>query len=452
MLYRKRHKDIVSWIRSGDKALLVTGARQIGKTFLIEETLKEENADFVSFNLIEQPEVVELFRAVEKSGIEKFLSRLSLLTEHKLVKGSTILFFDEIQQCRDIVTKVKFLVREGSFKYVFSGSLLGVELAGIKSAPVGFMNTLEMYPMDFEEFARALGLSDEVFQSLKAAFDNKTAVDEFVHDKLMEAFYNYLVIGGMPEAVNEYVTNHDYNRVMSVHNAIIPQYKLDFTKYEMENRKLRLLKTYELIPSELNEKNKRYTFARLDKNLKMERHADSFEWLVNAGAAIPVYNVTEPKIPLRASEKSNLFKLFLSDVGLLSTMYGRGTIIKTLNGERDVNYGAIFENAVAQELHSHGYSGYYFNSKKQGEIDFVIEYKNKCLPIEVKSGKDYKVHSALNNVLEQKSYGIDEAFVLCGKNLEVREKVTYLPIYMVMFIDERSEPIPHYDALSLMDL
>mgnify|MGYP003325382635 CR=1 FL=1 len=154
----------------------------------------------------------------------------------------------------------------------------------------------------------------------------------------------------MPEAVNEYVTNHDYNRVMSVHNAIIPQYKLDFTKYEMENRKLRLLKTYELIPSELNEKNKRYTFARLDKNLKMERYADSFEWLVNAGAAIPVYNVTEPKIPLRASEKSNLFKLFLSDVGLLSTMYGRGTIIKTLNGKRDVNYGAIFENAVLKAL------------------------------------------------------------------------------------------------------
>lgn len=452
MLWRKNGKEIKNWIRNGKNALLVTGARQVGKTFLIEEMLKAEKVDFVKFNLIDQPEVISLFDATAEKPSDVFLARLALLTNIELVKGQTIIFFDEIQERKDLVTKIKFLVEEGSYRYVLSGSLLGVELLDLKSAPVGYLDTIELFPLDLEEFLIALGLKRNTIDILKNSFDKLLPVDDFIHKKIMEAFRIYLVIGGMPQAVHEYITSHDYNRVLSVQNSIIPQYKKDFSKYESREKKLRLVNTYELIPAELNEKNKRYTFTHLDKNLKMDRYFDSFEWLIYSGVAIPVYNTTEPKIPLKANEKSNLFKLFLSDAGLLSAMYGKSTIIKTLNGDESINYGAVYENVIAQELKAHGYELFYFNSKKQGELDFLIEHENACLPLEIKSGKDYRIHSALNNIVSNNYFNISRAFVLCNNNLSVYDKIIYLPIYMIMFIDENSRDIPKYSAINLTQL
>ena len=452
MLYRKRIKDISSWYHNSNKALLVTGARQVGKTFIIENVLAEETADVVKFNLIEQPEVIDVFNSVSHTSIDTFISRLTLLTDKALVKGRTVLFFDEIQKCKDIVTKIKFLVLDGSFKYIFSGSLLGVELTGLNSAPVGFLDTLDMYPLDFEEFCIALGLKQQTLDILHEHFDSLKPVDDFIHQRLLEAFYNYLVIGGMPEAVSDYINNNDYNNVFNIHRSIIRQYKNDFTQYEDENKKLKLVKTYDLIPAELSDKNKRYTFTHLKNNLKYNRIADSFEWLISAGVALPVYNITEPKLPLKASEKSNLFKLFLSDTGMLTSMFGKSVALKTLNGEKNINYGATFENIVAQELIAHGYEGYYYTNKKMGELDFVIEYQNSCTPIEVKSGKDYTVHSALNNVLSVKDYYIEKAFVLCADNISTFDKLVYLPIYMIMFFDESSIHFPKFDIPDLRNL
>ena len=440
MLIRKKEKEVTEWIKNGKKALLVSGARQVGKTFLIRECLRKEQIEFVEFNLIEQPEIVGLLASAET--VDDLILRLSLFTDKKLVKGKSIIFFDEIQEYKEIVTKIKFFVEEGSFRYILSGSLLGVELTNLKSAPVGSLHTIKMYPLDFEEFLQVFNVQPKLIDSLRKSFEKKAPVDEIVNKKLLDIFNLYLLIGGMPSAVMRYVETSSLEEVYEEHIAIIEQYKQDFTKYEAQDKKFYLTQVYDLIPAELSEKNKRFNFADIKQGLKFERAQDNFIWLQKAGVAFPVFNVTEPKIPLLLSEKSSLFKLFLSDVGMLTTMYGRATKIKILNGDKDINNGALYENAVAQELYAHGYKPYYFNSKKQGELDFLIEYHGEILPIEVKSGKGYTVHSALNNVLSNEDYSIKQAFVFANCNVTINEKIVYYPIYFCMFLQERDLILP----------
>lgn len=440
MLIRKKEKEITEWIKNGKKALLVSGARQVGKTFLIRECLRKAQIEFVEFNLIEQPEIVGLLASAET--VDDLILRLSLFTDKKLVKRKSIIFFDEVQEYKEIVTKIKFFVEEGSFRYILSGSLLGVEITNLKSAPVGSLHTIKMYPLDFEEFLQVFNVQAKLIDSLRKSFEKKAPIDEIVNKKLLDIFNLYLLIGGMPSAVMRYVETSSLEEVYEEHIAIIEQYKQDFTKYEAQDKKFYLTQVYDLIPAELSEKNKRFNFADIKKGLKFERAQDNFIWLQKAGVAFPVFNATEPKIPLLLSEKSNLFKLFLSDVGMLTTMYGRATKIKILNGDKDINNGALYENAVAQELYAHGYKPYYFNSKKQGELDFIIEYHGEILPIEVKSGKGYTVHSALNNVLSNEDYGIKQAFVFANCNVTINEKIVYYPIYFCMFLQERDLILP----------
>ena len=452
MLWRKVEKDIRGWIKDGREALLVNGARQTGKTFVIEKCLESEGVDYVEFNLVERPEVVEILNGCLDKDISTFVSRLSLLANRRLVKGQTIVFFDEIQECSEILTAMKFLVEDGSFKYVLSGSLLGVELVGIKSAPVGSLRTLKMYPLDFHEFLVALNVQQELLDGLEGRFKERKPVDDIVHGRLLEVFYLYLVVGGMPAAVQSFVSGHDFMEVSAVHRMIIEQYKVDFTKYEKE-RKLRLIEAYNLIPSELNSKNKRFVFSDLDKNLRFERYEESFMWFSNAGVALPSFNATEPVVPLEINRKNNLFKLFLSDVGLLSTLYGNAAKLRLLNSGEDMNCGAVFENAVAQELASKGFELFYYNSKRLGEVDFLIECDGNCLPIEVKSGKDYSIHSALDNLLKNEDFNIPMAYVLSKGNVRVDGRTVYLPIYMTMFIDELQLPkrieVPNLSDLTL---
>ncbi len=451
MLFRKKSKDLKNWLNSSKNAILITGARQSGKTFLIRSVLREEKADFVELNLLKQPELVRLFDSAKNGAPQEFLTRLSLATSKKLTRGKTIIFLDEVQEYKDILTVIKFLVEDGSFRYVLSGSLLGVELTDLRSAPVGFLSVIDMYPMDFEEFITALNMPASAIENLHHCFKTRTPVDDFVHGKMLDAFYTYLVVGGMPAAVQKYVDEHDLNKVSFIHKDIVRQYKWDFTKYEKEN-KLHLLEIYDLIPSELNSKSKRYTFASIDAKKKFNHYENSFNWLINAGVALPIFNTTEPVIPLKINKQNNLFKLFLSDVGLLTTLYGRATQIQLMQKDKSINCGAMFENVVAQELRAHGYDGYYFSNKKLGELDFVIEYEGKCLPIEVKSGKDYTKHSALNNVMNVQNYNIPQAFVFSNANISVKDNIIYLPIYMVMFLNESAQELPLTPKLDLSDL
>ena len=434
MLKRKIEKDIEKWIINSEKALLVYGVRQAGKTFIIRECLKRNACDYIEFNLINQHELVDILK--NSTGIDDLILKLSLYSKKKIVPGKTILFFDEIQRYKEIVTKIKFLVEDKRFRYILSGSLLGIEIVNLKSAPVGYLQTLNMYPLDFEEFLQIFNVDKVLIDSLYNCFLTKTKVDEIIHNKIMEIFNIYLIIGGMPAAVEKYRNTENIDDVMEEHRSIIEQYKLDFTQYEVENRKLIITNIYELIPAELNEKNKRFMIADINKNLRYDRISDSFVWLWKSGVALGVFNTTEPTVPLMLNEKSALFKLFLSDVGLLTTLYGKICKLKIVNKETDINKGAVYENVVAQELYSHGYPLYYYNSKKFGEIDFIIEHGGKPLPIEVKSGKNYNKHSALNNIIDEKDYGIEEAFVFTNDNVKVKGKFNYLPIYMAMFLKD----------------
>lgn len=441
MLKRKIEKDIEKWLDNSEKALLVYGVRQAGKTFIIRECLKRNECEYIEFNLINQPELVEILR--DSTGIDDLILKLSLYSEKKIIPGKTIFFFDEIQRYKEIVTKIKFLVEDKRYRYILSGSLLGVEIINLKSAPVGYLQTLNMYPMDFEEFLQIFNVDENIINNLRNCFVTKTKVDEIIHNKIMEMFNIYMIIGGMPAAVERYRNTENIDEVMEEHRAIIEQYKLDFTQYEEENRKLIITHIYELIPAELNEKNKRFMIADINKNLRYDRISDSFVWLWKSGVALGVFNTTEPTIPLMLNEKSALFKLFISDVGLLTTIYGKSCKLKIVNKEGDINKGAVFENVVAQELHAHGYPLYYYNSKKLGEIDFIVEQNGKSLPIEVKSGKAYNKHSALNNLMNAKEYGIEEAFIFTNDNVKIEGKLNYLPIYMVMFL--RDEPMEFAD-------
>lgn len=434
MIKRKIDSYIKHYYETSRNALLVTGARQIGKTYSIRQFGKTFKS-FVEINFIERPEAVELFKGAKNSS--DILFRLSTISSVPLIKGETLVFFDEVQQCPDIVTAIKFLVDEGSYRYILSGSLLGVELKDLRSEPVGYMGVKDMFPLDFEEFISCIGLNNSVIESLRNAWLHRTAIDEFVHNKMMELFRLYLVVGGMPAAVSKYIESNNLQEVMAVQQDIIRLYKRDIAQYDPEN-KLYIEEIFNLIPPELNAKNKRFVLKRLNEHAKFDRVENSFLWLTNAGVALPVYNVEEPKIPLLLARSRNLFKLFQSDIGLLASQYAEGIQMRIIKGDKDINFGSIYENAVAQELVAHGITAYYYNNKKRGELDFVIELNGKVLPIEVKSGKDYETHRALSNIMDCNEYDLPEAIVFNNDNLRTVGNIVYAPIYMAMFLEKNN--------------
>jgi predicted AAA+ superfamily ATPase len=302
------------------------------------------------------------------------------------------------------------------------------------------MGVKEMFPLDFEEFIRAVGVSDMVIDHLRDAWNNRTAVDGYVHTKIMELFRLYLIVGGMPAAVSKYTKTNNLQTVMAIQKDIIALYKRDIAKYDPDS-KLAINEIFDLIPPELNAKNKRFILKNLNENAKYERYHNSFLWLKNAGVALPVYNLEEPKQPLLLARSRNLLKLFLCDVGLLAAMYAEGIQVQILRGDAGINHGSIYENFVAQELVAHGIEPYYYNNKKRGEVDFVVALAGKVLPIEVKSGKDYNLHRALANVMDCSEYDLPEALVLCNDNLECEGRIVYAPIYFTMFL-HRNESAP----------
>ena len=434
-MYRKDSIIIEEWLKRSDKALLVTGARQIGKTWLIREEIAKSGYCKFEVNFIDQPDLVDYLNV--KMSANEFLVKLKMIMPEDCKPQETVVFFDEIQKCPEIVTKIKFLVEEGSFKYVMSGSLLGVELKGITSVPVGYLTVLRMYPMDFEEFMIANNVSKTTLEMLKAKFETCQPVDEFIHQKLLSLFFIYLIVGGMPDAVKTYIATKDIREVDKVQRDIVALYKEDFSQYESEDKKLKLISIYDIIPAELNKQNKKFVFTMLDKELKFDRYENSFLWLKDAGVALPVYNVEAPVIPLKASKSSNVFRLFSNDTGLLTSAYPAETKLELINKNSEVKNGAHFENAVAQQLTANGLEPYFCKKKNIGELDVLVEMGGKVVPIEVKSGKTYKAHKALNNFMKIPDYHIEKAYVLSVANVEQEGAVVYLPIYMCYLLKER---------------
>ena len=434
-MYRKDSIIIEEWLKRSDKALLVTGARQIGKTWLIREEIAKSGYCKFEVNFIDQPDLVDYLNV--KMSANEFLVKLKMIMPEDCKPQETVVFFDEIQKCPEIVTKIKFLVEEGSFKYVMSGSLLGVELKGITSVPVGYLTVLRMYPMDFEEFMIANNVSKTTLEMLKAKFETCQPVDEFIHQKLLSLFFIYLIVGGMPDAVKIYIATKDIREVDKVQRDIVALYKEDFSQYESEDKKLKLISIYDIIPAELNKQNKKFVFTMLNKELKFDRYENSFLWLKDAGVALPVYNVEAPVIPLKASKSSNVFRLFSNDTGLLTSAYPAEIKLELINKNSEVNNGAHFENAVAQQLTANGLEPYFCKKKNIGELDVLVEMDGKVVPIEVKSGKAYKAHKSLDNFMKISDYHIEKAYVLSVANMEQEGAVVYRPIYMCYLLKER---------------
>ena len=454
MLSRKLDKYIEWHYANNKSALLLKGARQVGKTSAIRRFAEKQKMNLIEINFYEDASACDLFHGAQNA--KDILLRISAHTKKKTSLPNTMIFFDEVQKCPEIITWIKFLVDDGSCRYALSGSLLGVELQDVESVPVGYMAVKEVFPFDIEEFAQCIGLSDEVLQHVREAFESRTPVDPIIHDALMKMARLYLIVGGMPAAVQAYVETNDLNVVEEKQKEILDLYKWDISQYD-KDKKLEISEIFNLIPSELDAKNKRFILKNLNERARFSRYENSFVWLKNAGVAIPTLNIQEPKISFKLNEQRNLFKLFQNDVGLLCCQYASGIQLKLLQGEVKQNYGAIYENLVAQELHCHGFGGddhklHYFNSKKQGEIDFVIAQSGKVIPIEVKSGKDYQRHNALTNVLADQNYDIEFAYILTDDNVQVEGKQIYIPIYMLMFIQKAPSPQKQIFKLDLKNL
>lgn len=431
---RLAEERLKSWLDNSKTALLIDGARQVGKTYLIRKFIQETKISSLEINFLLQRDNLNALKRA--TSIQEMVRLFSLFSSEPLLKGKSIVFLDEIQEYPEIITLVKGLVDEGSFRYVLSGSLLGLTFRQVSSYPVGYIERFTLYPMTFYEFVIANKVKEENLKYLQDCFEKKTPVEPTIHEKMMELFRYYLVTGGMPEVVDAYLSNSPLVKMEFIQQSIMDAYKIDFTKYEKQEKRLKILEIYNNIPAQLAKQDTRFIFSYLQKGLKFDRYEDSFNWLKDSGTTIPVYVVDHIQSPFIVSQATNVFKLFYNDVGLFTSTYSFKAKENLLNPDNTLSNGSLYENYVAEELLGNGLKTFYYKSKKIGEVDFVIEINGKILPIEVKSGKDFKKHQALDKFLEEKEFQVDEGYVLSNNNILKEGKITYLPIYMTMFIKE----------------
>ena len=444
MLYRKITTYIEDYLKSDtDKILILEGARQVGKSFSIREVGTRLYSNYVEINFVEDDEGDQLFKNIHKK--EDFYLTLSMVAGDKLSRrDDTLIFLDEIQQYPQYLTMLKFLREDNRFRYIASGSLLGITLHDTTSIPVGSIIRKEMFQLDFEEFLIANGFGKEAIDMLRHAFEMREALTEEHHSHVLGLFLRYLLVGGLPDAVNTYLDTHNIVQVREVQNGIRQLYADDASKYEKEHSK-RLLtrRIYEMIPSQMENRKKRIVAQdiRGKKGDRFDQYKEEFEYLISSGIALSVHAITNPRFPLSESLQKNLLKLYLNDVGLLTGLLYHNNIRPVLDDIRSINLGSVYESVVAQELRAHGHKLFYYDNRKQGEVDFLVDNHMvmSVHPIEVKSGKDYTVHSALNNLLKNPDYNVSVGTVISNERMFYQEgKVTYMPVYFVMFINSDS--------------
>lgn len=432
MLSRKIDNRLKEWKNTANrKALLIKGARQVGKTTIVRSFGKANYKNYIEINFEKTPLVRQAF--VGNLDAKTIILNLSAMGYGPFEKDETLVFFDEIQSCPEARTAIKFLVEDGAFDYIESGSLLGINYKEVSSYPVGYEQQVEMYPLDFEEYLWANGVSTDVIATLKNAYEKVTPVPDFIHEQIMNHFRRYLIVGGMPEAVVSFLSNSDFGATLSAQKALLDGYRNDIAKYAGSEKHL-AKKVFDAIPEQLCKKDKRFVLADLEKGASQRKYGDATEWLVDAGIAYFSFNVSAFSLPFSFSEKRNLYKLFMLDPGLLSSMSLRDMQFSVLNGEIDINEGALTENFVASELTKHGISLNYYDKKSKQELDFIFLDRNKISIIEVKSGNNYKKHASLNAALESFPDNINRALVLSKFNVEHSEEVIYYPLYMTMFL------------------
>ena len=437
MLYRKIGKVIKEHLKSDSaKVLLVDCARQVGKTYIIRYVGKSMFENFIEINMAEDSLGNRLFSEVRT--VEDFYLQVSMLHGEKMKqKENTLIFIDEIQAYPHLLTLLKFLSQEGKFSYIASGSLLGVTLSETPSIPMGSIRKIRMFPLDFEEFLYANGLNGFAVDAMRKKFERAETLDETVHKRILDLFRKYLLVGGMPDAVNAYLSEKNITAVREIQNEIHEFYAADASKYDIE-RKLKIRRIYDMIPSNMENKKKRIVAKDVEnrRGRTFNDYADEFEYLISAGIALNVQAISNPVFPLIESSGKNLLKLYLNDVGLLTGILYGNNIRAILDDEKSVNLGSVYETVAASELIAHGHKLFYYDNRTKGEVDYLIDDYDSLsvVPLEIKSGKDYTVHSALNTLTENKDYGVKKAFVLSNER-EISKKgtITYLPIYYIMF-------------------
>ena len=429
-----------------NKILLVNGARQIGKSYLIRYVGKRLFPHFVEINLKEDKEGDQVFADVHTTR-DLYMRLSNYYSEPLGDKMDTLVFLDEIQSYPHLMTMLKFLNQESRYRFIASGSQLGVALSQTPSVPLGSVTIEQMYPLDFEEFLWATGISKEWIENIRDFFIHEKPLDERTHHLLLKRFQYYLLVGGLPEAINQYLADRNMARVRQTHRDIHNLYRIDASKYDKEH-KLKIRNIYDLIPSNLENKKKRIVYKNIEgkKGKTFSDYADEFEYLTNSGVALEVTAISNPRFPLVESEQKRLVKLYLNDVGLLTHLLYGLNVNAVLQDIKSINLGTVYESVIAQELSAHGFKLYYYDNKKKGEVDFLIDDQEglKALPLEIKSGKDYTEHSALTKFLETPDYGIDRAIVFSNeREIFMKKGVTYLPIYYCMFLrnDHRGESV-----------
>lgn len=443
MLYRKIKSYIEEHLKSNeDKILLIEGARQIGKSYIVRNVGTALYDNYVEINFVADDEGEKVFKNVHTT--EEFYLNLSMVAGSRLDRyDNTLVFIDEIQHYPQFLTMLKFLREEHRYRFICSGSLLGIALKGTVSVPVGSVIPKKMYQLDFEEFLIANDFGKEAIEYLRKSFEQKRSLAPEVHDKVLGLFKRYLLVGGMPDAVNEYLATHNIVKVREIQEAIIVLYGIDASRYEEEAaRKLYIRRIYDMIPSQMENKKKRIVVKDIQNREgdRFSNYVEEFEYLIHSGIAIASNAISNPKYPLAESQQKNLLKLYMNDVGMLSSRLYQYNVRPVLNDIAGINLGSLYESAVAQELKAHYNKLFYYDNKQKGEVDFLVDDSSttSVLPVEVKSGKDYMVHSALNNLMSVPDYHIASSIVF-SNDREVRTKgnILYLPIYYVMFMENR---------------
>lgn len=439
MLHRKIQSYIESYLQSNsNKILIIDGARQIGKTFIIRHIGQRLFENYIELNFVEDIDGPKLFEQVRT--VKDFYFQVSMIAGEKMGdKTNTLVFLDEIQAYPHLLTMLKFLKQDDRFTYIASGSLLGVTLRKTTSIPMGSIEIKRMFPLDFEEFLLANGFSQFAVDTMREKFLAKESLDAAAHEKVLDLFKKYLLIGGLPDAVNSFIADTNIVNVRTIQNTIRAFYADDAAKYEEDNnRKLKIRRIYDLIPSNMENKKKRVVFQEIEntRGKRFSDYQDEFEYLISAGIALDVNAISNPVFPLSQSAGKNLLKLYLNDVGLLTGVLYGNNIRAVLDDEAGINLGSVYESVVAQELIAHGHKLFYYDNRTKGEVDYLIDDYDSlsAVPIEVKSGKDYTIHSALSTLVNNADYHVKKSYVLSNeRQISVNGKITYLPIYYAMF-------------------
>lgn len=437
MLHRKIESLICEHLKSDSKkVLLIDGARQIGKSYIIRHVGKKLFDNYIEIDMVEDSLGDRLFENTRT--IEDFYLQISMLHGDKMKrKENTLIFIDEIQVYPHLLTLLKFLVKDDRYTYIASGSLLGVTLSETTSIPMGSIRKVRMFPLDFEEFLYANGMSEVVITSMKNKFDRLESLDINIHNKMLDLFRKYLLIGGLPDAVNTYLVEKNIQSVRNIQTEIQEYYKTDASKYD-NDRKLKIRRIYDLIPSNMENKKKRIIVQDIEnkRGKTFKDYSDEFEYLINSGIALNVQAISNPSFPLIETESKNLLKLYFNDVGILTNVLYKNNIRTILNDEKSINLGSVYETVVASELIAHNHKLFYYDNRNKGEVDYLIDDYDtlSVVPIEVKSGKDYMVHSALNTFIKNEDYNIKKAYVVSNERIVKQDgKVIYIPIYYIMF-------------------